>query len=114
MTDSEPSTADFERAMRAIRKPGGQIPKFLRAHFDAHERPLSIAQLNRSANYRAPRAINRVYSQLARRIGVALGKPKEKLSLLTVGVPAPKGSGSDWFLVMKPEFATAVKNVGWI
>jgi len=114
MTKREYTAAEFETAMRAIRKPGGNIPKFLRAHYDAPGRTLTTIQLKEAAGYRHHGVINLHYGTLAKRIGRALGNPTVDVSGLVTFQPPEKYSDGLWRLVMSADFARALQRAGWI
>jgi len=115
----EISVSEFRKALETIGKPRGRQLKFLRAHANATGRAMNMASIARSAGYRDFRGGNIQYGLLDARIGAALGRKDQRISLLVEFV-APKGrsrdhiSNDEWILVMRPDFAKALELEGWI
>jgi|HubBroStandDraft_6_1064221.scaffolds.fasta_scaffold289582_2 hypothetical protein len=60
---------EFEKALMKVKKPGGEQPKFLRAHAQAKGRALTMRRLSEKAGYRTWRGMNLQYGLLAKKIG---------------------------------------------
>ena len=73
----------------------------------------------RAAGYVGYRGANLQYGLLAERIARVLGRPGAGLGMLVEFVP-PKNrsaehiSNDEWVLVMREEFAAALRKAGWI
>jgi hypothetical protein len=111
---SEPTIAQFRRALDAIGTPGGSQQKFLRAHHKARGRAATTTQLAKAAQYRGYTGVNLRYGMLANRIGRELGRRDANLELLCDFVQAEGGRNTDLVLVMKPRFAAALERAGWL
>jgi hypothetical protein len=111
---STETVEQFSVALRSLRKPGGRQLDFLRAHDQAPGRATTVTSLADAVGYRSYRAVNLHYGKLARRIGDALGHPNAPLSLLTAVAEPESISNREWVLIMHPQFATALKDEGWI
>jgi hypothetical protein len=109
----KPTQAEFAYALRGIPVPQGRQLDFLREHAQAYQRRLSARQLAESAGYKGYRGINLQYGLLARRIAEALDRSDAHLRLLVEFIP-PENPGVEWRLVMRAEFANALKQAGWI
>lgn len=110
----DPSTGEFASALRSIPRPGGNQLRFLRAHVRAPGRVLTAGRLARAAGYRNYGGINLQYGRLARRIGEAMGRRNQRLSLLVEFVQPKAVTNQEWLLAIRREFATALKRVGWV
>jgi len=113
------SLREFKNALWRIPRPRGKQLQFLAAHAAAKGRALNMHSIARSAKYKNYRAGNLQYGLLAERIGKELGRRHEGLGLLMEFV-APRGrsgdhiSNDEWILIMRPNFANALRRVGWI
>jgi hypothetical protein len=58
--------------------------------------------------------VNLQYGLLAKRIGAAMGRPSETLSLLVEFVQPRAVTNREWLMTIRPEFAAALKKVGWL
>lgn len=105
---------EFIRVLRSIPRPGGRQSEFLKAHADAEGRAETFRSLARKAQYKSYRAINLHYGKLARQIGDSLGHPNAGISLLMAAAKPNTITNKEWVLVMRPEFAEALVEVGWI
>jgi hypothetical protein len=110
---SLPTQAQFVRALRGIAIPTGQQLTFLRAHVNAPGRALTARRLAEAAGYQDHRGINLQYGLLARQLGQALGRRHVKLSLLVDFVRPKSVTNKEWLMVMHPQFAEALKQLGW-
>jgi hypothetical protein len=108
------TTDQFQNALRAISRPGGHQLKFIAAHERASSRAATFSQLAKEAGYRSYRAINLHYGKLARRIGDALGLANAGIELLMEPHRPASITNREWVLVMRPEFATALRREGWV
>ena len=93
--------------------PRGRQLDFLREHAQAPQRTLSARQLAESVGYKGYWVINLRYGLLARRIAEALDRNDAHLRLLVKFI-RPDNPGEEWRLVMRSEFANALKRAGWI
>jgi hypothetical protein len=105
---------EFSEALQLVGRPGGNQLEFLRAHARAKSRAATFRQLAVAAKYQSYRAINLHYGKLARRIGNALGQPTARITLLLESHQPDSVTNREWILVMRPEFAEALKAAGWI
>src|SRR4051812_29736838 len=108
------SKSQFVGALRKLPRPNVNQRAFLRAHYDAPGRVLTATTLSEVTTYKDYRGVNRWYGELARRVGGALGEPETRLSLSVEFVQPNALTNQHWLLVMRPEFAEAIKEVGWI
>ena len=113
------SEVQFKMALSKLRRPGGSQLTFLKGHAEAKGRAANMRLLAKKARYKGWRGMNLQYGILAKKIGEAAGRSKAGITLLVELVP-PKGksaeniSNSEWILVMREEFARALKAAGWI
>lgn len=105
---------EFADALRLIGPPGGKQLGFIRAHARAKSRAVTFSQLAIAAGYRNYRAINLHYGKLARKIGDALGQPNARITLLLESHQPNAVTNREWVLVMRPEFAEALEQAGWL
>lgn len=110
------SQAEFERALGLIRRPGGRILDFVRAHLRAPGHASTASQLAEAVGYQNYRAINLHYGILAGDIGHAAGCQLRlvNLSLLVTFIKPTPNTDEDWILEMRPEFAAALEKSGWL
>jgi hypothetical protein len=107
-------TKAYRDALSSIRVPQGKQLEFLQAHFNSPGKASTAAELARAVGYENWRPINLHYGKLAAMIGAAAGVPNPGIGLL-VKVVGPKTiSNENWILVMRPEFAKALVQAGWI
>lgn len=114
MPTPTPSVRRFEHALSTIPRPKGRQLKFLQAHFSARARGLNARRLARAAGYAGYRGINLHYGLLAASIARELGIRGVGIELLVEGLPPGQASNQDWVLIMRPRFAQALRNVGWV
>lgn len=108
------STRQFASALRKMTRPGGRQLDFLRAHYRARGRAMTATNLAEAVGYKDYRGINLWYGRLADTIGEVLGQKDPRLSLLVDFVRPRAVTNTEWVLVMRPEFASALKQVGWV
>jgi len=111
---SVPTRAQFVGALNTIDMPHGRQLAFLRAHAGAPGRALTASRLAQSVRYKSHDGINLQYGLLARRVGDALGRNGEGISLLVDLVRPKSVTNAEWIMVMHPQFADALKQAGWI
>ena len=111
---SHPTAKQFVTAMRSMKKPGGRHPLFLQAHYKAPGRAQTATKLAQAAGYENFRGINLWYGRLADKIGAALGHKNANLALLVEFAPPRSVTNKEWVLMMRPAFADALKQVGWV
>ena len=109
-----PSTATFVLAMRGMPKPGGRQLDFLQAHVDATGRAMTMTRLAEAARYKSFDGANLRYGILAAKIGLRMGLRNSDINLIVTFIRPRKLSNSQWILVLRPEFARAMKKVGWV
>jgi hypothetical protein len=114
MSKKSPSKADFEKALHLIGKPSGKQLKFLQAHFSAPGKASTATELACTVKYKSYGGINLHYGLLAKRIGEALGRPDETLSLILEFNRPESLTNAHWILSMKMEFAEALLGAGWV
>jgi hypothetical protein len=108
------SKTAFKRALELIGKPGGRQLKFLQAHYSSPGRASTATNLAWAAGYKNFNALNLQYGTLARRIGEALGVSGATLGLLLEFNEPFSITNEHWILSMRPEFADALREVGWV
>lgn len=108
-----PSVRAFQSALRRIPKPRGRQLDFLQAHYDARARGLNARRLAKAARYRNYRAINLQYGLLASRVARGL-KVAGGIELLVDSLTPHQASNDEWVLIMRPNFAQALRRVGWV
>ena len=109
-----PSVSTFARALRSMNKPGGRQLRFLEAHCRAPAGVLTATRLAKAAGYRSFDGINLQYGLLAQRVGSAMGRRDVNITLLVEGVRPRSVTNREWLLSIRPEFAAALKQVGWV
>ena len=111
-----PTARELTLALRTLSPLKGRQRFFLRAHFRAKGRALTMRRLAQAAKYRDYRGVNLQYGLIAARIGRALRRA-DGIKLLVQFVPprhvAPTKniSNAEWILVMRPAFASALRRV---
>jgi len=118
------TTAHFVSVMSDMKKPSAPICRLLKAHCNSLGRVSTMSLLAEAARYNSFSPANLHYGGLARRIGkhLAISEPTLKLptesdaylSLLGDFIPPGKLTNTQWLLVMKPEFAEALLECGWV
>jgi len=108
------SKTAFKRALELIGPPGGQQLRFLQAHYSSPGRASTATNLALAAGYKNFNALNLQYGTLARRIGEALGESEPTLGLLLEFNEPFSITNEHWILSMKPEFADALRELGWV
>jgi hypothetical protein len=108
------STEQFVCALTQIRRPADSIMKFLGVHYESPGRAMTATGLAQAAAYESYHGVNLHYGILARNIGEALSMSEASLSLLTEFVKPNTVTNDEWILVMRPEFAEALKVVCWV
>ncbi len=109
-----PSKAEFVKAMRSLKKPGGRQTVFLAAHCKASAGVMTATKLAKAAGYKSFDGINLRYGLLAQKIGSAMGRRNVDITLLVAGVEPKAVTNRDWLLSIRPEFAAALREVGWV
>lgn len=111
-------TEQLAAALLEIGVPRGNQVRFLRAHSQAPGRASTASALAKIAGYKNFNGINLSYGKLAAKIRACLALPKSpgesELSLLVEFVPPPSVTNKQWVLVMRTEFAKALKLAGWV
>jgi hypothetical protein len=108
------TTKQFVSVLKRMSRPGGRQVQFLRAHYRASGRAMTATTLARAVGYKDYRGINLWYGRLADTIGAELGLKNPRLSLLVDFVRPRDVTNTEWILVMRPEFAAALKQAGWV
>ena len=109
-----PTRSQFVKALKRLPVPQGRQIDFLRAHSKASGRALTARRLAQAVRYKDYRGVNLHYGLLARRIGEELGVRDARLSLLVDFVEPKTVTNTEWVMVMHPQFAAALKEVGWV
>ena len=109
-----PTTAQLTEALGKVSKPGGRQLRFLSAHCRAPGRATTAAKLAVAAKYKSWRAINLRYGLLAEAIGRKLGKRGAGLGILLEFASPQSITNEQWVLVMRPEFANALRRSKWV
>jgi hypothetical protein len=108
------STKAFADALTQIAKPKGKQLQFLRNHLNSPAKATTAAVLAHSVGYKNWRPVNLHYGKLAAKIGARLGVADPGLSVLLDFAGPKTVSNENWILVMKPEFADALVQAGWV
>jgi hypothetical protein len=118
------TAAQFLEAMSHLKRPSDSVRKLLRAHLNSKGRVTTMTLLAEAAGYTNFSPANLHYGGLARRIGkhLAISEPSVRvptaadayLSLIGDFIPPEEVTNAHWLLVMKPEFAEALRASGWI
>ncbi len=108
------SKTRFVSALQQLRPPKAQVLQFLSAHYESPEHALTAANLAQAAGFDDYRNIYLHYESLALQIGSLLGDPEAAMSLLAETTDPESVPMQKWRLVMRPEFAEALKEVGWV
>jgi hypothetical protein len=114
MTLAKVSASEFAAALKVIPVPGAARLRFLLAHYQAPGRALTMRKMAKKAGYKDYRGVNLWYGKLAKDVGLALGQTKERLGLLVEFAPPKSVTNKEWVIIMRPEFAQALKRVDWI
>jgi hypothetical protein len=111
------SVLEFAAALTALdkdgRRPKGKQLEFLQAHYEAPGRAATATVLAQKVHYKSFDAINLQYGILAARIAEYV-EPGAHISLLVDLVRPASVTNKQWILVMRPEFANALKRAGWV
>lgn len=86
----------------------------LSAHVSAPNYVSNMRTLAKAAGYKSWRAGNLQYGILAHRVGVEVGDTSERFGLLVRFVKPKQLTNSEWLLMMRPNFARALKRSGWL
>jgi hypothetical protein len=86
----------------------------LQAHYAAPDRAATAAVLAERVGFKGSIGINVSYGTLAKQIGLLIGEECPNISLLFEVVGSTTAKSGEWILVMRPEFADALKRAGWI
>ncbi|MES2392587.1 MAG: hypothetical protein V4555_13160 [Acidobacteriota bacterium] len=118
------TTAQFVSVLADMKKPGPSIRKLLKAHYNAKGRVSTMSLLAHAAGFTSFSPANLHYGDLAKRIGkhLAITEPSLQLparadaylSLLVDFIRPEAVTNVHWLLVMKPEFAEALKQSRWL
>jgi hypothetical protein len=118
------TTAQFLTVLADMKKPSPSIRKLLKAHLNAKGRVSTMSQLADAAGFTSFSPANLHYGGLARRIArhLAITEPNLRLpeksdaylSLLVDFIRPEAVTNVHWLLVMKPEFADALKASRWL
>ena len=96
----------------------GKQKEFLRAHYEAPHRALTVTMMAKEVGYKRYGGINRHYGGLAKKLGDKLGiktRPEDDyLSLLCEFVKPNKLTNSECMLIMRPEFAEGLRLARWV
>lgn len=108
------SVRAFKEALQTIKPPKGRQLEFLQVHYESPGRASTAAVLAHAVGYKNWRPINLHYGNLAAAIGSAMGKQQPGLGLLCEFAGPKTVSNEHWVLVMRPEFAKALMQCGWV
>jgi hypothetical protein len=117
-TEVDPATLsadDFKRAFEQVTVNEGQMA-ILRVHYRAPNKTMTARQLAEATGYRSYKATNSQYGHLATAICEILGHPvncPDKI-LLLVQVGDRSEKESECPLVMRPQVAEALEQLGWV
>lgn len=108
------TTAEFTAAMLRLRKPAPSIRKMLRFHLKAPNQVSIARELAKQAGFKSWHAVNLHYGTLGKRLARELGTGPSRLSLLVRFVPPGRLTNKEWLVMMRPEFAAALRKSTWI
>ncbi len=110
------SAARFASVLEEIGQPGDNQLRFLRAHYNAPGHAATATVLAQEAGYKNHGGINLCYGKLAERIRARLDLKRRptQLSIPVNFVRPPTVTNRHWVLVMRPEFANALKRTKWV
>lgn len=111
---ASPSARSFAAALRRLPKPGPSRLRFLKAHYVAPGRALTMRRLAEAAGYKSYRGVNLWYGKLAHAVGNEMRRKSISLGLLVEFARPRTLTNTEWVLVMRPEFAKALKSAGWL
>lgn len=119
--DGVPSAAEYRAALESLAPLSPKMLTILRHHHSAPGRTATVAELARVAGYDSHRSGAALYGMLARAIGVAMGRSRERIGLLvTFTTPRPRGDDHwelsmrpEWELTLQSEVAEALEALGW-
>lgn len=111
---STTSTQEFSKALATLETPRGGVKRFLQAHYAASGRAMTATNLGHAANYKDHRGVNLHYGLLAKSIGAALGFNESNLGLLVEFLDPHAVTNREYVLIMRPEFAEALRQAGWV
>jgi hypothetical protein len=116
MPSRRPTSHDFKRALKKLERPTAGQRKFLAAHYRAVGRAATMTALANAAGYSSYGGVNLQYGLLAASIAKALRlkPPRTRTELLAEFVWPESLSNREFILVMRPAFARALKDVGWV
>ncbi len=114
MAKSRFNSTEFAAALRDIERPRGRQIHFLQAHYSAPGRAMTAAKLAKAARYQSWSGLNLQYGIIAKKIGRALGARDFDLSGLVEFAPPSSLTNRHWVLIMRPEFARALKTARWV
>ena len=90
------------------------MKKLLSAHYAVKNRTYIARELARAAGYKNWRGFNIQYGLLAKRIGKKMKTKNPSIELLIEAARPGELRNREWLVFMREEFATALKNVGWV
>jgi hypothetical protein len=109
-----PTTRQFTAALKAISKPSPRVLTMLRHHVDAPNHASIARELAKAAGYVDWRGFNSQYGRLAKRVGEELGLKPPFLSKIVNLIEPGELRNEEWLVLMRKEFATALKRAGWV
>jgi hypothetical protein len=109
-----PSRTQLKVALQAIGLPGGRQLQFIRAHFNAPGRARTARNLAKDAKYQSWRGINLQYGLLAEALANEIGVKGFGIEIILTGAKPKTVTNREWVLIMRPEFADALKQAGWV
>src|SRR4051794_27014694 len=114
MNKTAHSATELTAALRGLQRPGTRQLQFLQAHYSAPGRALTAAKLAKAARYTSWAGLNLQYGLMAKKIGQAISATNFDLGSLVEFAPPNPVTNRHWVLIMKPEFARAPKQAGWV
>ena len=111
---SKVSTKAFVDALLKIGKPKGKQLLFLNHHFNSPAKASTASLLAHSAGYKNWRPVNLHYGKLAAKVGAELGVTDPGFGVILEFAGPKTVSNEHWILVMKPPFADALVEAGWV
>jgi len=111
-----PTAEEFTRALKNIDKPRDKRLQFLQNHYHTPGRVCTARLLAESVGYTGHGGVNLWYGKLARQIAEVLRvrNPGQWLSLLVQFANPPALTNRECILVMRQEFAEALRAARWV
>ena len=102
----------FVKALLKIKKPGEKVLRILRTHVRAPGRAMTASNLAEVVGYHGHRGINAQYGRLGVKLSILLRCGDVGIGTIIEGVRPRTQTNEQWLLVLRPQFAKALKKAG--